>query len=148
MKTARSSFELVHGRSELIGRWVARVSQNKGAEERGWGECRAIGVMQDGKAVAGLVFHNWQPEADTIELSVASATPRWFSPPVLTAIEQQVEAFGVSKLVAWTPLKMTRWRRALLLAGGEDHPVPLLGKSLVVIEMSAWRGSRLARGRR
>lgn len=142
-----SSFDLIHGRDALVSRWVAKMSGHKSALRNGYGPCSTIGVMQGGKAIAGMVFHNLHRDEGTVELSVASVTPRWFSPRVLGAIEERVRDLGADKLVAWTPLEMERWRYALVCAGGEDHPIPLLGKSFVVIELERWRASRLAQGR-
>jgi RimJ/RimL family protein N-acetyltransferase len=56
-------------------------------DERGFGNCRAIGVIDaDGKLIGGVTYHGWQPEAGTIEMSAASTTPRWLSAIVLDAI--------------------------------------------------------------
>ena len=48
--------------------------------ERGFGPCAAIGLEDEaGNAVAGFVFHDLQdwPDGATMQLSLASANPRW-----------------------------------------------------------------------
>ncbi len=63
---------LVIGHDEAVTRWV-------GARLRieDFGPSRAIGVMRGSEMMAGAVFHNWQPRHRSIEISFASATPRW-----------------------------------------------------------------------
>jgi len=36
--------------------------------------------------IAGMIFHNWDPKAGTIEISGASIDPRWLTRPVLRAM--------------------------------------------------------------
>ena len=42
---------------------------------RGFGKCKAIGVLKDNRPIAGIVYHNYNPEAGIIEL-VAGALPK------------------------------------------------------------------------
>ena len=67
---------LLYGYNQIVAKFVANVIPDC---KRGFGNCTAIGVIdgQDGKLVAGLVSHNWSPEADTIEMSGAALTKRW-----------------------------------------------------------------------
>jgi hypothetical protein len=45
---------------------------------RGFGECQALGFLdRDGALEAGVVYHNWNPEAGVIEISAASTSRRW-----------------------------------------------------------------------
>lgn len=75
---------LVYGHDDAVARWVADQIPHVG--ERGFGLCRAIGVMRDDKLAAGVVFHDWQPEAGTLQVSCAAASPRWASRPVLRVL--------------------------------------------------------------
>lgn len=60
---------------EVIARWVA---DHIPGCQRGFTNCRAIGVFnEDGEIIAGLVYHNWEPEAGIIEIS-AAAVPRTY----------------------------------------------------------------------
>lgn len=53
---------------------------------RGFGKCKTIGVEHDGQIVAGIVYHNWNPESGVIELSSASTDRRWLTRPVIKAM--------------------------------------------------------------
>ena len=47
---------------------------------RGFGRCKAIGVIdEEGKPIAGIVYHNFDPESGVIEMSGAATTPRWLT---------------------------------------------------------------------
>ena len=54
--------------------------------ERGFADFTTMGVLQDDVLVAGVVFHNYAPEAGVIELSAASTSKRWLARPVLRAM--------------------------------------------------------------
>jgi RimJ/RimL family protein N-acetyltransferase len=54
--------------------------------ERGWEHFTTLGMVERNQLVAGVVFHNYAPEAGVIELSSASITKRWLSRPMLKAM--------------------------------------------------------------
>lgn len=69
--------------NEAIGSFVA--SQISGCE-RGFSDFTTLGVLERGRLVAGVVYHNYAPEAGVIELSAASTSKRWLTRPVLKAM--------------------------------------------------------------
>lgn len=60
--------------------------------ERIWGreqpmtEGTVMAVTDEGQIIGACLFHNWQPDEGVIELTSASASPRWLSRPVLRAM--------------------------------------------------------------
>lgn len=54
--------------------------------ERGFSDFTSLGVMEDDMLIAGVVFHNYAPEAGVIELSAAATSKRWLTRPVLKAM--------------------------------------------------------------
>lgn len=54
--------------------------------ERGFSAFTTMGVIDNDTLVAGVVFHNYAPEAGVIELSAASTSRRWLTRPVLKAM--------------------------------------------------------------
>lgn len=52
----------------------------------GFGRCTSLGVIADGMLIAGIVYHNWAPNAGVIEISGASTERRWLTRPVLKAM--------------------------------------------------------------
>ncbi|OOG65849.1 N-acetyltransferase [Sinorhizobium sp. A49] len=51
--------------------------------ERGWENFTTLGLVDDDRLVAGVVFHNYAPEAGVIELSAAGTSRRWLTRPML-----------------------------------------------------------------
>ncbi|OHV78138.1 hypothetical protein LCM4579_06375 [Ensifer sp. LCM 4579] len=69
--------------NEAIGAFVARQI---GGCERGFADFTTLGVLDGGELIAGVVYHNYSPEAGVIELSAASSSKRWLTRPVLKAM--------------------------------------------------------------
>lgn len=63
--------------------WVAaRIWGRTGAFD----SFKAMGVASaNGRLVAGLVFHNWEPDAGVIEVSAAAVDRKWLTRRVATA---------------------------------------------------------------
>ena len=59
--------EYVFGQDDAVAAFVAQFIPE--CRERGFGKCRAIGVMDETGLLGGLVYKNWQPELGTIEIS-------------------------------------------------------------------------------
>lgn len=61
--------DYVYGHDEIVSRFVAALIPHC---RRGFGACKAIGVIDDGKLVAGIVYYNYDPEAAIIEIAGAA----------------------------------------------------------------------------
>jgi hypothetical protein len=62
--------DYVYGHNEIVADAVA--SMIPAMHGRGFGKCTAIGVLDGASLVAGIVYHNWEPDAAIIEMSVAA----------------------------------------------------------------------------
>lgn len=81
--------------------WAAARIPHVGA--LGFAECRAAGVLRGGELVAAVLFHEWNPLAATIQLSMASATPLWASRAVIADLFRY--AFVVAQVnKLWTAI--------------------------------------------
>lgn len=70
----------------------------------GFGPCTAIGVATENEPVAGIVFHDWQERAQTLQCSMAATTPRWAAKGILRALFfYAFETAGANKLWTATP---------------------------------------------
>lgn len=77
---------LIHGPdyTDRLAAWAAaRIPQMAGA---GFGPCWAVGVVRRGVVAAVCVYHDWSPQHGTVQMSIASDTPRWASRQVLAAL--------------------------------------------------------------
>jgi hypothetical protein len=64
------TLEYVYGYDGIVSAFVARLIPHC---QRGFGfNIKTIGVIDDGDLIAGLVYHNWDPEAGLIEISGAA----------------------------------------------------------------------------
>ena len=62
--------DYVYGHDQEIAQFVAAMIP--ACRERGFGNCRAIGVVEGGLLIAGVVYHNWNPDAGVLEMSAAA----------------------------------------------------------------------------
>lgn len=62
--------QYVYGADDLVADWVAQLIPR--CRERGFGACKAIGIVEGGMPIAGVVYHNWEPDAGIIEISGAA----------------------------------------------------------------------------
>lgn len=131
---------------ERVAPWVSRRIWG---DERGFGECIALGVLsRDRKLVAGLVFHNWEPEAGLIEVSGAAIDPRWMTRRVMnTALGYVFEIAGCQMVVARQSVKNDNARKAWKALGGHEVIIPRMrGReedgSIITLTDDAWRASR------
>jgi len=69
----------VYGQDRLVADAVAQLIPHVGSY--GFGTAaKAIGVIdEEGKLIGGLVYHNYDPQAEVIEISGAATTPRWLT---------------------------------------------------------------------
>ncbi|WP_085032306.1 GNAT family N-acetyltransferase [Ensifer aridi] len=65
---------------------AAFVASHINGCERGWEHFTTLGMVEHERLVAGVVFHNYAPEAGVIELSSASTSKRWLTRPMLRAM--------------------------------------------------------------
>jgi RimJ/RimL family protein N-acetyltransferase len=77
-KTTRPLPELLYDRDKQVADWVAERIPDVAEAYNNFGECRAIGVLSDSKRIiCGVVFHDYAPIAETMQLSVAASNPMW-----------------------------------------------------------------------
>ena len=60
----------LYGHDETVADFVAQLIPS--CRSRGFGRCKAIGVLRDEFLIAGIVYHHYDPDAGVIELSGAA----------------------------------------------------------------------------
>jgi hypothetical protein len=64
------SLDYVYGHDGIVSAFVARLIPHCA---RGFGfNIKTVGVVDSGDLIAGIVYHEWNPEAGTIEISAAA----------------------------------------------------------------------------
>ena len=97
---------LVLDRSPAVAAWVAaRIPQMAGAAD--FGPATAIGVVSgDGRALGGVVFHNYQPRFRNVEVSFASESARWLTKNLIRQIlAYPFDQLACQRITAITPKK-------------------------------------------
>jgi len=137
----------VYGKDEIVATAVSRMVPNC---ERGFGKCTAIGVIDEGGAlIAGIVFHNWNPEAGVIELS-AAALPgkRWLTRETIRCMYGYVfDHCGCQLAISCVPAGDERVLRQLAAGGYSFVRVPrLYGRErdavLCMLTEEDWRANK------
>lgn len=106
-----------------------------------FGDCQAIGFLdQSGTLEAGVVYHDWDPERATIEVSAAAVSKRWISKPRVRLIfDYPVEQIGCDLVYARTEQPIIgRMFKAL---GGSGYVIPGLW-TIVTLTADQWRKFR------
>jgi len=68
--------DYVYGYDALVADFVAQLIPHC---RRGFGpNAKAIGIIDDGNLIAGLVYHNYDPEAEIIEISGAALPGKYW----------------------------------------------------------------------
>lgn len=136
---------VVWGHDDLVAAWVAEELGG-----RPFGEHRAAAVVDgDGNLAAGVVFHNWNPEAEVIEVSAAASDPRWATRAVLSELFGYV--FAVAQAcVARTAEDNARVRRLWKAFGAQEYVIPRLrgrtaSEALLMLTDDAWAKSKFMR---
>ena len=78
------AFPQADPRNAEMVRWCGRRIPHVG--EDGFVAAWAVGVIRRRDLAAVVVFHDWHPEAGTVQLSCAADTPLWASRRVVGAI--------------------------------------------------------------
>jgi RimJ/RimL family protein N-acetyltransferase len=79
--------DYIYGYDEGIAAFVA--NQIPWCRERGFSNCKAIGVSDGTRIIAGLVYHHYNPDAGTIEVSGAAIPgSRWLTRKTLKIMYQ------------------------------------------------------------
>ena len=72
--------ELLYGYGPEVAEWVKRELEM----ESGFGPCEAIGVVSEGRIIAGIVYSQYRHPS--IEMAIASISPRWANRRILRAL--------------------------------------------------------------
>lgn len=117
---------LVYGHDVVVAQWVAEAMDDP-AFARGFGNCTAIGFVEDERLIGGTVFHNYDPEAGVIEMSSAARTPRWLAPEMLRAIfAYPFDQLGCQMVVLRVSERNTRMVRIAQRFGFDGYLIPRL----------------------
>lgn len=131
---------------DRVAEWVAAHIDSC---SRGFGECRSAGVVKDGKIIGGVVYHNWCPEFETIELSAAAIDRRWLTRSVVHDL--LAYPFGFCQMI-FAQHKVTNPARAIWRKlGADEYVIPRLhGRNTIAaiatLTKEAWQAGKYYQG--
>lgn len=131
---------------DRVADWVAAHIDGCG---RGFDECKAIGVVKDNSLVAGIVYHNWCPEFETIEVSGAAVDKRWMTRPVLKGLFGY--PFSFCQMILAQHDADNHIRRIWKAIGADEYRIPRLrGRTrdgyIATLTKEQWEASRFNNG--
>ena len=142
---------LIYGNDATVAAFVA--SRIPFCAARGFDQYSAIGVARDEQLVGGFVFHDYVPEFGVIELSFASADPRWLTRPVLYGVFSYVfDAMGCQMACSRTPASLRPALRMVRAYGFKQVTVPrLFGREedgiISTLTVEDWKSNGFHRSR-
>lgn len=112
-----------------------------------YGPHQSLGVIDgNGRLIAGVIFHGWQPEYGVIQVTAASLSRKWATRTVLRA------GFGYAfsfcrMVIARTSENNTPVRRLWRAFGAQEVLLPDLraegeGEAVMMLSKDSWERSR------
>lgn len=137
--------------TEALSRLVAdRIWPTKG---RSFGECLGIAVMEGPTLAAGLIYHNYDPDARVIEISGAAWSKGWLTRDVLKAMYgYPFIDCGCQAVVQRVSDEDTAQHRMLTSYGAVRYRIPRLrgidaAENIFVTTKEAWASNKFNRPR-
>jgi RimJ/RimL family protein N-acetyltransferase len=96
----------VYGHDEVVAQFVAQMIPHIRDHANAISNCKTIGVIDhEGKLIAGLVYHGYDPPAGTIELTGAALPrSRWLTRETIRRMySYPFEQIGVQMVKQYTP---------------------------------------------
>lgn len=131
---------------QQLARWAADVIwPGKG---RDFGNCQAMAVIEGEKLIAGVIFHNYEPGAQVIEISTGSISKRWLTRETLRVMfaipftEWNLQAVVLRVSDFDEPM-----HRMLKVYGFERYRIPRLrgrneAENVFILTDDAWRANK------
>jgi len=134
--------------AQVIAKWVGKHIPGG---ERGFGPCLAAAVFEDGQIIGGIIYHNYDPESQVIELSGAGKD--WLGREYLHAVYDYIfNVAGCQMTVMRIAENNVRMRRIAERFGYAKHFIPRLrgpdeGEFIMTLTKEDWQASRFNRER-
>lgn len=142
----------VYDHPDEVAFFVAQLIPH--CRERGFGKSRAIGVVdEDGRLIAGVVYHDFVPETGVMSMSAAAITPRWLTRETVQRIHEfPFDGAGCQMVLQVVPAEHERLLRQLAAGGYMMVRVPrLFGRDrdgiACMFTDDDWRASKFNRRR-
>lgn len=129
------------------------VARNIPGCERGFGPCQAMGFRSGADLVAGVVYHNWSPETQIIEISAAALRIKWLNKARLSAIfAYPFDDIKCRMVVARISEHNSTARRIWRSIGSDEFVIPQLrspteAEVIYTLRRDQWLNSKFMRAK-
>lgn len=136
---------------DMLSKWVA--DQIWPGKNRDFGNCQAMAVLEGETLLCGIVFHNYEPDSQVIEISAASTSSRWLTRHTLRRMfSYPFEECGVQAVVMRCDPEDAALRRMLIAYGFELYVIPRLrgrekAENVFVLTDDNWASNKFNRKR-
>lgn len=133
----------------MLSKWVADLIWP--GKLRDFGNCQTLAIFEDGELIAGMVYHNFEPDAGVIEISGAGTSKRWLTRETLRKMfAYPFEEIGVQSVVMRVDPEDTALRRMLTAYGFELYVIPRLrgrdkAENVFLLTDDAWASNKFNR---
>lgn len=116
-----------------------------------FGNCRTIAVLKGDRIIAGGVFHDWNPERGTMEISGAAIGRRWCSKGLIRAAGDYVFRTAHCQMVyARTDARNLAARGFMKALGATEIIIPRMrgrtaSEAIALLTAEQWAENRFAR---
>lgn len=134
-----------------LSRWVANIIWP--GKARDFGNCQAMAVIDGETLIAGMVYHNFEPEAGVVEISGAGTSKRWLNRETLRVMfSVPFTEWGCQAVVMRCDPEDAALRRMLTAYGFEMHSIPRLrgrdkAENVFVLTEEAWASNKFNRAK-
>lgn len=133
----------------ILSRWVAEIIWP--GENREFGNCQGMAVLDDDERVCGVIYHNYEPHAGVVEISAGSTSKRWLTRRVLRAMfSYPFEEANCQAIVMRCNPDDAALRKMLLAYGFKLYVLPRLrgrdkDENVFILTDDAWMDNRFNR---
>ena len=135
----------------MLSKWVADLIWP--GKLRDFGNCQCLAVFEDGELIAGMVYHNYEPDAGVIEISGAGTSKRWLTRETLRKMfAYPFEECGCQAVVMRVSDHDEPLHRMLTAYGFERYRIPRLrgrdeAENVFVLTDDSWASNKFNRKR-
>lgn len=135
----------------MLSKWVADLIWP--GKLRDFGNCQGLAVFENGDLIAGMIYHNYEPEAGVIEISGAGTSKRWLTRETLRKMfAYPFEECDCQAVVMRVDPDDVALRRMLTAYGFELYVIPRLrgrhkDENVFLLTDDAWASNKFNRKR-
>lgn len=133
----------------MLSRWVA--DQIWPGKRRDFGNCQGMAVIEDETLIAGMIYHNFEPDAGVVEISGAGTSKRWLTKETLRVMFQiPFKDWGCQAVIMRVSDHDPALHSILKRYGFERYVIPRLrgrdeNENVFVLTDEAWKNNRFNR---